>query len=91
MVAYLTISLRSLECGKANWTDARTIEHGGTGSEITHIPALASPNTRVTTRQRNHHACILRAAASAHHGVHGNGHGLIYKKNSDEALKPVIA
>jgi hypothetical protein len=25
------------------------------------------------------------------HGVHGNGHGLIYEKNSDEALQPVLA
>lgn len=24
------------------------------------------------------------------HGVHGNGHGLIYEKNSDEALVPVL-
>ena len=24
-------------------------------------------------------------------GVHGNGHGLIYEKNSDEALEPVLA
>lgn len=24
------------------------------------------------------------------HGVHGNGHGLIYEKNSDEALAPVL-
>lgn len=25
------------------------------------------------------------------HGVHGNGHGLIYEKNSDDALAPVLA
>ena len=25
------------------------------------------------------------------HGVRGNGHGLIYEKNSDEALRPVLA
>ena len=25
------------------------------------------------------------------HGVFGNGHGLIYEKNSDEALRPVLA
>ncbi len=25
------------------------------------------------------------------HGIHGNGHGLIYEKNSDEALQPVLA
>ncbi|WP_158507589.1 hypothetical protein [Tanticharoenia sakaeratensis] len=24
-------------------------------------------------------------------GVHGNGHGLIYEKNSDAALAPVLA
>ena len=24
------------------------------------------------------------------HGVRGNGHGLIYEKNSDEALAPVL-
>ena len=26
----------------------------------------------------------------ADHGVHGNGHGLIYEKNSDAALAPVL-
>jgi hypothetical protein len=26
----------------------------------------------------------------AHHGVRGNGHGLIYEKNSDDALAPVL-
>ena len=26
----------------------------------------------------------------ADHGVTGNGHGLIYEKNSDEALQPVL-
>lgn len=25
------------------------------------------------------------------YGIHGNGHGLIYEKNSDEALQPVLA
>ena len=30
-----------LECGKVNRTDARTIEHNGTGSVITHILVLA--------------------------------------------------
>jgi hypothetical protein len=25
------------------------------------------------------------------HGVRGNGHGLIYERNSDEALQPVLA
>ena len=24
------------------------------------------------------------------HGITGNGHGLIYEKNSDEALQPVL-
>lgn len=26
----------------------------------------------------------------ADHGVHGNGHRLIYEKNSDEALAPLL-
>lgn len=40
---------------------------------------------------------LLVAGASAElvdleaHGVHGNGHGLIYERNSDEALAPVLA
>lgn len=39
---------------------------------------------------------LNKAGASAHHihlpdyGISGNGHGLIYEKNSDEALKPVL-
>ncbi|WP_130735161.1 alpha/beta fold hydrolase [Flavobacterium sp. J27] len=41
-------------------------------------------------------ALIKRSAAKVHHlhlpdyGVLGNGHGLIYEKNSDEALQPVL-
>ena len=41
---------------------------------------------------------MLKAAGAAaellrltDHGVTGNGHGLIYEKNSDEALRPVLA
>ncbi len=39
---------------------------------------------------------LSRAGAAAEllhlpdHGVHGNGHGLIYEKNSDQALQPVL-
>ena len=39
---------------------------------------------------------LLRAGANADllhlpdHGIFGNGHGLIYERNSDEALKPVL-
>ena len=40
----------------------------------------------------------LRVAGSAvehlhlpQHGVHGNGHGLIYERNSDQALQPILA
>ncbi|MBF0886886.1 alpha/beta hydrolase [Gluconobacter sphaericus] len=42
-------------------------------------------------------AFLNNAGASAElmhlpdYGVHGNGHGLIYEKNSDEALAPVLA
>ncbi|KGD73048.1 lysophospholipase [Tatumella morbirosei] len=50
--------------------------------------AAASPPT----------AAFLNAAGASveimhlpDHGVYGNGHGLIYEKNSDEALTPVLA
>ena len=40
---------------------------------------------------------MLQAAGAAaelirltDHGVFGNGHGLIYEKNSDEALQPIL-
>ena len=39
---------------------------------------------------------LLQAGAAAEHlhlpdfGIHGNGHGLIYEKNSDQALEPVL-
>lgn len=40
---------------------------------------------------------LVRAGAAAQllhlpdHGVRGNGHGLVYEKNSDEALSPILA
>ncbi len=39
---------------------------------------------------------LLKAGAAAEHvhlpdlGIHGNGHGLIYEQNSDQALQPVL-
>src|ERR1700722_16261771 len=41
MIAYLTVGLWSLECGKANRANAKTIEHDRTGSVITQSLVLA--------------------------------------------------
>ena len=69
------------------------------------LPALARLPIVVVTGETSSFApastpivAQLRAAGAAaellhlpDHGVTGNGHGLIYEKNSDAALKPVLA
>ena len=68
------------------------------------LPALAGLPIVAVTAEASAFAAAsaptierLRAAGAAaellhlpDHGVHGNGHGLIYEKNSDEALQPVL-
>lgn len=49
--------------------------------------AAASPPTAAFLNGFGASAELL---ALADHGVHGNGHGLIYEKNSDAALAPVL-
>ncbi|QMU79934.1 lysophospholipase [Streptacidiphilus sp. PB12-B1b] len=69
------------------------------------IPALAGIPVAVVTGGASPFAAngpavvrsLLTAGAAAEqlhlpdHGVHGNGHGLIYERNSDQALAPVLA
>ncbi len=68
------------------------------------IPALTGVPMAVVTGETSHFApfgpkiveFLKNAGAAAEllrlpdHGVHGNGHGLIYEKNSDAALAPVL-
>ena len=68
------------------------------------IPALANVPVAVvsgeTSVQSTYAPAIVEflvtAGAAAEllhlpdHGIHGNGHGLIYEKNSDQALQPVL-
>lgn len=68
------------------------------------MPALAGLPVAVVTGETSSFAklgpaivdFLVTAGAAAEqlhlpdHGVHGNGHGLIYEKNSDEALAPVL-
>ncbi len=49
--------------------------------------AAASPPTLAFLNAAGASAELLQLAD---HGVHGNGHGLIYELNSDAALKPVL-
>jgi hypothetical protein len=49
--------------------------------------AAASPPTAAFLNAAGASAELLHLPD---HGVHGNGHGLIYEKNSDEALAPVL-
>jgi len=49
--------------------------------------AAASPPTADFLNAAGASAALLHLPD---HGVHGNGHGLIYEKNSDEALAPVL-
>lgn len=49
--------------------------------------AVASPPTAAFLNAAGASAELLHLPD---HGVHGNGHGLIYEKNSDEALMPVL-
>ena len=68
------------------------------------MPALAGVPIAVVTGETSHFAPFgpeivefLKHAGAAgellnlpSHGVHGNGHGLIYEKNSDVALQPIL-
>ena len=68
------------------------------------IPALARLPVAVVTGEASAFApfgpaivdfLVLAGAAAEHlhlpdHGIHGNGHGLIYEKNSDQALGPIL-
>lgn len=68
------------------------------------LPALAGLPILIVTAEASAFAAaspptaafLNTAGASAEllhlpdHGVHGNGHGLIYEKNSDQALAPVL-
>lgn len=68
------------------------------------MPALCGIPIAVVTGETSHFApfgpniveFLKNAGAAADflhlpvHGVHGNGHGLIYKKNSDAALEPIL-
>ena len=68
------------------------------------LPALADVPVLVVTAEASAFAAaipptvaFLNAAGAsaellqlAEHGVRGNGHGLIYEKNSDAALAPVL-
>ncbi len=68
------------------------------------IPALAGLPVAVVTGETSSFAkaapaiveFLDRAGAAVErihlpdHGIHGNGHGLIYERNSDEALQPVL-
>ncbi len=68
------------------------------------MPALAGLPVAVVTGETSSFAKVapaivefLATAGAAverihlpDHGIHGNGHGLIYEKNSDEALQPVL-
>lgn len=70
-----------------------------------HLPALKGLPILVVTAEASAFAAaspptvaFLNAAGGSaellhlpDHGVHGNGHGLIYEKNSDAALQPVLA
>jgi hypothetical protein len=49
--------------------------------------AAASPPTADFLNACGASAQVLNLAD---HGVHGNGHGLIYERNSDAALAPVL-
>ncbi|GBQ93738.1 alpha/beta hydrolase [Asaia krungthepensis] len=50
--------------------------------------AAASPPTAAFLNAAGASATVMHLPD---HGVHGNGHGLIYEKNSDAALAPVLA
>ena len=72
--------------------------------ETLRMPALVGLPIAVVTGETSHFAPFgpkivefLRHAGAAaellnlpDHGIHGNGHGLIYEKNSDAALQPVL-
>ena len=72
--------------------------------ETLRMPALAGLPIAVVTGETSHFApfgpkiveFLQHAGAAADllhlpdHAVHGNGHGLIYEKNSDAALQPVL-
>lgn len=64
-----------------------------TGLPVAVVTAGASP---FATNGTSIVTSLLAAGAAAEqlhlpdHGVHGNGHGLIYERNSDEALAPVM-
>ena len=59
--------------------------------------AVVSGETSVQSKYAPAMVEFLRTAGAAaellhlpDHGVHGNGHGLIYEKNSDQALQPIL-
>ena len=59
--------------------------------------AVVSGETSVQAKYAPKIVNFLKTAGAAaehlhlpDHGVRGNGHGLIYEKNSDEALAPVL-
>ncbi len=68
------------------------------------IPALAGVPVAVVTGETSSFAkaapaivdFLAKAGAAVEHlhlpdlGIHGNGHGLIYERNSDQALQPVL-
>ena len=72
--------------------------------EALRMPALAGLPIAVVTGETSHFApfgpkiveFLQNAGAAAEllslpaHGIHGNGHGLIYEKNSNAALQPVL-
>lgn len=83
-------------------TDAEILRHAEPGT--LRLPALAELPILIVTAEASAFAAasppttafLNAAGASAEllhlpdHGVHGNGHGLIYEKNSDAALAPVL-
>lgn len=82
--------------------DAQAVRNAPPGS--LRLPALAGIPILIVTAEASAFAAaspptadfLNAAGASAEllhlpdHGVHGNGHGLIYEKNSDDALAPVL-
>ncbi len=83
-------------------TDPEVVRRAEPG--MLRLPALVGLPTLVVTAEASAFAAaspptvafLNAAGASAEllhlpdHGVHGNGHGLIYERNSDEALAPVL-
>lgn len=82
--------------------DAEAVRHAPPGS--LRVPSLVGLPILIVTAEASAFAAaspptadfLNAAGASAEllhlpdHGVHGNGHGLIYEKNSDDALAPVL-